>query len=664
VNRRLALARAVLVRFGYALGRLTPVRRRVVLATSHTDRLGPNLAAIRRGIGDRLPGIPVVVLARGLRSGWRSQVLAIVDAVVAGWHLATARLFLVDDYYFPMYVIPRRPGTRFVQVWHACGAFKKFGYSVLTKRFGADEAFVDAVPIHANYDLCLVSAARVAPCYAEAFRQPLERFTSRLGIPRTDLFFDEARMAAARAAIRARYTIPDGRRVLLFAPTFRGERVTEARTPDDLDLVALRQGLGDDWLVLLRAHPFVRARLRVGPDLAGFVVDVSDWPDLNELMLVSDVLVTDYSSAIFEFALLERPIAFFAPDHAEYEHERGFYLDFPGDLPGPVFETTEALAEHLRAGSFDLDRVRRFRDESFDVADGRATERFVEEVIRPAVGGRHPASLPRRLARAAWRATGRLVGRPFSSRGASEVALRDAIATAGGSLRPRPPEVVWQPWLNRALRTSDEVATAEAALRAAGLVPHQDRPKNWDALVALGTILERTPRSRRVLEMGAASYSPLLRWLYLYGYRSLVGIDLVYQRPVRRGPIRWLPMDLTATSFDDGAFGAIACLSVIEHGVDMEAYLREASRLLAPGGVLITSTDYWPTRLDTRGREAYGHPVHVFDRAEVEGLVAAAASHGLRPLTSLDLDAVEPVVRWDRMDLDYTFVNVVLARQP
>ena len=102
-------------------------------------------------------------------------------------------------------------------------------------------------------------------------------------------------------------------------------------------------------------------------------------------MIVADVLVTDYSSAIYEFALLGRPILFFAPDHAAYEAERGFYLDWPGGLPGPVFETTGELAAYLRAGSFEVDRVRAFAALSFDVADGLASERFVEEVVVPAL---------------------------------------------------------------------------------------------------------------------------------------------------------------------------------------------------------------------------------------------------------------------------------------
>jgi CDP-ribitol ribitolphosphotransferase len=104
-------------------------------------------------------------------------------------------------------------------------------------------------------------------------------------------------------------------------------------------------------------------------------------------MLVSDVLVTDYSSAIYEYSLLGRPMAFLAPDLDDYEGERGFYFDYRSGVPGPVFETTAQLAAWLRAADFDLDRVARFRDASFDVADGRSTARFVDRVVLPALAG-------------------------------------------------------------------------------------------------------------------------------------------------------------------------------------------------------------------------------------------------------------------------------------
>jgi teichoic acid ribitol-phosphate primase len=303
VNAFVAL-RMLLVRLGFAVGRLRPVRSRVVLATSHATAIGGNLAWIRAGLRASRPEVAVTELAYRVGGGRRRHLGAAWHSLLAGYHLATARLFVVDDYFFPMYVIRPRAGTTFVQAWHACGAFKKFGYSVVDKAFGADEAYAEAVRIHSTYDVCLVSSERFVPAYAEAFRLPPERFTSRLGIPRTDLFFDAARVAATVDGLRRRYGIPSGKRVVLYAPTFRGDRGTRARDPEGLDLAALQPLLGEGHVVLLRSHPFVRERSGAADRHAGFAIDVSDHPDMNELLLVADVLVTDYSSAMFEFALL------------------------------------------------------------------------------------------------------------------------------------------------------------------------------------------------------------------------------------------------------------------------------------------------------------------------------------------------------------------------
>lgn len=378
--------RTWLVRIGFAIGAIGPrPRPHVLLATSHADRLGGNLAFVRRDLAGRHPSVPVRVLAHRATSGWRGRLTGAAAALRAGYALARARVVVLDDYFFAAYVTPRRPGTLLVQTWHASGAFKRIGHSVRDASFGADAALTERVTIHAGYDLCLVGSSAAAPHYAEAFGLPPDRFRWDLGIPRTDLFFDAPRRAAAEAEVRRRYDIPADRRVILWAPTFRGDRVTEARDPAALDLAAVAGELASDHLLLLRLHPFVRARTAIPAEAAGFVRDASDHPDINELMLVADVLVTDYSSAIFEFSLLERPMAFFAPDLEAYERERGFYAGYRGWVPGPVFEQTDALARWLRDGPWDTERVRRFAEASFAVADGHATERLVDEVLLPAL---------------------------------------------------------------------------------------------------------------------------------------------------------------------------------------------------------------------------------------------------------------------------------------
>ncbi len=385
MNGLVLTLRIGLVRAGFAFGRRLALRRRVVLATAHSARLAGNLASLQDELGGRTPAIRVIVLARRPARGIRGRLAAMAQALSAGYYLATSRVFIVDDYFFPIYVVRPRDGTTIIQTWHACGAFKKIGYSLLDRSFGADEALVERVPIHSNYDVCLVASAGAAPAYAEAFRQPLERFRSDLGIPRTDVFFGDDRLTAIRAAVRSKYGLDGRRRVVLYAPTFRGDTITNAHATDDLDLRVLRDVLGDDHVILVRLHPFVRAGTAIGPDLSGFAIDASDHPDINELMLVSDVLVTDYSSAIYEFALLDKPMVFFAPDYEAYERERGFYFDYRTGLPGPIFETTQALAGYLRAGVFDLERVARFRAASFDVADGRSSARVTDRLIIPAL---------------------------------------------------------------------------------------------------------------------------------------------------------------------------------------------------------------------------------------------------------------------------------------
>jgi teichoic acid ribitol-phosphate primase len=327
-----------------------------------------------------------VRLATGPPRGVAGRVRALLFAMRAGYQVASARAFVVDDYFFPLYVVRPPAGTLRLQVWHAAGAFKRFGLSVLESGFGVDEDYARRVRIHSNYSVALVSAMAIAPHYAEAFGQPLELFTSSFGIPRTDLLIDNDRRTAALERMRARHGLPDGRQVILYAPTFRGETIGRAHDDGLLDLDVMHQALGDGSVVLLRLHPFVAERVTIPPGLAGFAIDASADPDINELMLVSDVLVTDYSSVMYEFALLGRPILFLAPDDAAYRDERGFYLRFPDDLPGPVYTTTRSLAEAIAGGSFDLERVRAFAAASFDVADGRSTERVVDELILPALG--------------------------------------------------------------------------------------------------------------------------------------------------------------------------------------------------------------------------------------------------------------------------------------
>jgi len=217
-------------------------------------------------------------------------------------------------------------------------------------------------------------------------------------------------------------------------------------------------------------------------------------------------------------------------------------------------------------------------------------------------------------------------------------------------------------WHNAVLKSQGEVDRAISQVRKLGLPLMEDFPKNWDSLAALDLILKCTDKDARIFDAGGELYSMILPWLFLYGYRNLSAGNLVFQRPMNRGPIVYYHLDITQTGIEPETYDAITCLSVIEHRVDLRSYLCEMSRILKPGGILITSTDYFETQVDTRGQIAYGEPIHILTREEIAEALEIAAQFGFTPTGPLDLSTEEKVVYWKRYDIKYTFVVFSLRK--
>ena len=205
----------------------------------------------------------------------------------------------------------------------------------------------------------------------------------------------------------------------------------------------------------------------------------------------------------------------------------------------------------------------------------------------------------------------------------------------------------------------EEAARMGKALR---LPLHRGEQKNWDHLAAVYAIVSEFPRSAAILDAGAEFYSNVLPALFACGYEKLYGMNLSFTDPVWRGPIRYLPGDITRTDFHDAFFDAITCMSVIEHGVPLLPYFQEMFRLLKPGGLLITSTDYYPEPTDTSNQFAHGAPVKIFSRLEAEKMISMARACGFEPTGPIDLNCAERPIRWEAYALEYTFLIFTLRK--
>jgi len=368
-------------RFGYYIvayrcwARRRPVdRRQVAFLSDSRPGFSGNFAFLRDELTRQDPEAKVVAVFRPALRARRS----LADLWRLPRVMATSRIILVDDFYPLIYPIALRRGSSLIQVWHAVGAFKKVGHS----RAGLPGGPIPGSAIHRNYTWATVSAEAVRPDYAEAFGIDRERVLA-LGVPRTDAFFDAERVERARAAVRARFDVAPNAKIVLFAPTFRGNGQASATYDyDAVDWNALAWDLGPNWVVMVKMHPFVAPLAQARPGIRG-IVDATHDREVTDLLMAADVLVTDYSSTIFEYALLRRPIVFFVPDLDEYTSSRDFYRPFEQYTVGPVITRGADLAGAIRAAAVDDDAIGQFVERFASACDGHSSRRIVTELVRP-----------------------------------------------------------------------------------------------------------------------------------------------------------------------------------------------------------------------------------------------------------------------------------------
>jgi SAM-dependent methyltransferase len=248
------------------------------------------------------------------------------------------------------------------------------------------------------------------------------------------------------------------------------------------------------------------------------------------------------------------------------------------------------------------------------------------------------------------------------------VAPRPAAATALWRRRgcpaeeapccPRPDSAI-----NGTLKRSSEWKEARAIVEAAGL-PAYDRPpaKSWDALRACTFLLHNVASSRPVLDVGGVpDYSYVSTWLAHHGFEvEVINPALERDFAALDGRVRYTRGDGLRTPYPDGHFAAATCLSVIEHGVERDPFFREMHRVVAPGGYLIVSTDFWHEPIDTGDRQKFGAPVRIFTPSDIEAILERATFNGFRPTGLIDYRCEETTVEW--LGLRYTFLDFALRR--
>lgn len=337
------------------------------------------------------PQYKVTVLCKMIPSSFGGKIKYLGEMFRQMKAFATSKVVVLDGYCILASMLRHKKDLKIIQIWHALGAFKKFGRSVLDKEGGKSSKTAKAFKMHKNYSLIAASGDECVPFFSEAFGQPESRFIP-IGIPRMDYLTDKEENARVRGNILLKYPqLDNGRKNILYAPTFRDtdeDRAALAAATKEL----VNKANYSDFNLIVKHHVVDSNKEQIYTDSRMNMAEGENFTAMD-FMCVADYVVTDYSSVIYEALLKDLPIYIYCFDSDKYIDERGFYIDFWTDLPALYSKNAKGICDFIASGM----RANSEKEEKFKKAyvnkrfDSITAEygKLIDELARGVYDGRY-----------------------------------------------------------------------------------------------------------------------------------------------------------------------------------------------------------------------------------------------------------------------------------
>lgn len=346
----------------------------VLFMTEQSDTIKSNLKAV----SDRM-------IARGLDSEFKLLYSARMPSKKgrgkSSWIrlvklMAQSETIFIDDHAPILDWLKLDKGTRLIQLWHAGAGFKSSGYS----RWG-NQGCPAPQSCHRQYRYGIAGSKNIAPFFSEVWGINDEQVLPT-GMPRMDEYLDKDYRKRKTAELYHGFPLCRNKKVILFAPTYRGKNKVDAYYPYELiNFEKLYQLCGDEYVVLFKMHPWVNEDIVIEEQYQDKFLDVKCYPNINDLFYIVDLLITDYSSNIFEYSLMRKPMLFFAYDKIQYAFSRGFHRPYEESAPGKVCYTFEEILNAIEQKDFEYEKVEQYIEHHFDYIDSHASDRVIDWIL-------------------------------------------------------------------------------------------------------------------------------------------------------------------------------------------------------------------------------------------------------------------------------------------
>lgn len=360
----------------YSILRRFPLKKKIVYISRQSDDISIDFQLLSQKIMQYHPEFEHVFLCKMIQKGILKKIGYCLHMCRQMYHIATARVVILDGYCILISVLHHRRGLLVIQLWHALGALKKFGYSILDKPEGKSSKIAKLMKMHNNYSYIFTSGEPCRRYFSEAFNQPIEKVRA-FPLPRVDLLLSTVYKEEIKEKIYNVYPRLENsfKKVIVYAPTFReNDKEFRERLKDLSESIDY-----SNYEFIVKFHPLTKFEV-LKPEII-----CDELFSSTEMLSIADYIITDYSAIIFEAMLLKKPVLLFAFDYEDYCKKRDFYIDYEKSFSPIMCKNVEQLIKNLQREDYDIGVYQNFIENMVRKTDSSYTVEicdFIEEHVK------------------------------------------------------------------------------------------------------------------------------------------------------------------------------------------------------------------------------------------------------------------------------------------
>lgn len=358
----------------YCFFKLLPTKKKITMISRQSNKKTVDFMLLEKEIIRKSPDYKVVILCKELKGGAKANLQNKISyafhCIRQMHHIATSKVVILDSYCILISVLKHKKSLKVIQMWHSMGTMKKFGYQILDKEEGSSSKIANSMRMHRNYNYVFASGKAYADLLEEGFNCGMDKIRI-FSLPRVDLLTSREYKNEIKGKIEERYPEVKAKKNIVYCPTFRkNEKDFNSKLKEIIEKVDK-----DKYNLILKLHPLSKVEIEDSK-----IINDKEFSTMD-MLFVADYVISDYSCIIYEAAILEIPLYFYAFDLQKYLDTRGLTIDYEKELPGVVSKTIEPIINAIEKEEYNKKELQAFREKYIENIEN-TTERIVDFIFQ------------------------------------------------------------------------------------------------------------------------------------------------------------------------------------------------------------------------------------------------------------------------------------------